>query len=76
MSPWIGVFAPAGTPKSVIDKLSAEINRALRLPDVAQSLSGQALEPWISSPDEFAERLKTDYAKYEQLIRLTGAKVD
>jgi tripartite-type tricarboxylate transporter receptor subunit TctC len=76
MSPWIGVFAPAGTPKAIIDRLNAEINKALKLPDVAQSLSGQALEPWISSPDEFGERLKTDYTKYEQLIRLTGAKVD
>ena len=76
MSPWIGVFAPAGTPKSVIDKLSAELNRALKLPEVAQSLSGQALDPWISSPEEFAERLKTDFVKYEQLIKLTGAKVD
>src|SRR5678815_3023246 len=76
MSPWIGVFAPAGTPKPVIDKLNAEINKALKLPEVAQTLSAQALDPWTSTPEEFAARLKADYDKYAQLIKLTGAKID
>jgi len=76
MSPWIGVFAPTGTPKPVIDKLNAEINKALKLPEVAQTLSAQALDPWTSTPEEFAARLKTDYDKYAQLIKLTGAKID
>jgi tripartite-type tricarboxylate transporter receptor subunit TctC len=76
MSPWIGVFAPAGTTKPVIDRLNAEINKALKLPDVAQNLSGQALDPWTSTPDEFAARLKVDYDKYAQLIKLTGARID
>ena len=76
MSPWIGVFAPAGTPKPVIDKLNAEINKALKLPEVAQTLSAQALDPSTSTPEEFAARLKTDYDKYAQLIKLTGAKID
>ena len=76
MSPWIGVFAPAGTPKPVIDKLNAEVNKALRLPDVAQSLSAQALDPWTSTPEEFGARLKVDYDKYAQLIKLTGARID
>ena len=76
MSLWIGVFAPAGMPKSIIDKLNAEINKILRLPEVAQSLSGQALDPWPSTPEEFGARLKADYDKYARLIRLTGAQVD
>ncbi len=76
MSPWIAAFAPAGTPRPIIDKLNSEINRALKLPDVAQNLSAQALDPWPSTPEEFGARLKTDYEKYGQLIRLTGAKVD
>jgi tripartite-type tricarboxylate transporter receptor subunit TctC len=76
MSPWIGVFAPAGTPKTVIDKLNAEIYKALKLPEVAQTLSAQALDPWTSTPEEFAARLKSDYDKYAQLIKLTGARID
>jgi tripartite-type tricarboxylate transporter receptor subunit TctC len=76
MSPWIGVFAPAGTPKAVVDKLDTEIGKALKLPEVAASLSAQALDPWSSTPEEFAVRLKNDYDKYAQLIRLTGARID
>ena len=76
MSPWIGVFAPAGTPKPVIDRLNAEINKVLRLPEVAQYLSGQALDPWTSTPEEFGARLVADYEKYGHLIKLTGARVD
>jgi len=76
MSPWIGVFAPAGTPRPVIDRLNAEINKVLRLPEVAQYLSGQALDPWTSTPEEFGARLVADYEKYGHLIKLTGARVD
>ena len=76
MNPWIAVFAPAGTPKSIIDKLNAEVNKALKLPDVAQSLSGQGLDPWSSTPEELSARLKADYDKYGRLINLTGARID
>jgi tripartite-type tricarboxylate transporter receptor subunit TctC len=76
MNPWIGTFAPAGTPRSAIDKLNTEINKALKLPDVAHNLSAQALDPWTSTPDEFGARLKIDYDKYAKLIKLTGARVD
>jgi tripartite-type tricarboxylate transporter receptor subunit TctC len=76
MSPWIAVFAPAGTPREIVQKLNAEASRALKQPDVAQALSNQALDPWISTPEEFAARIKTDYEKYGKLIKLTGAKVD
>ena len=76
MAPWIGVFAPAGTPRAVIDRLNQEINKALALSDVVQKLESQALDPWTSTPEAFNARLKTDFDKYAQLIRLTGAKVD
>ena len=76
MNPWIGVFAPAGTPRPIIDKLNAEINKALKLPDAAQSLSSQALDPWFSTPEEFGARLQADYQKYARLIKLTGAQLD
>jgi len=76
MNPWIGVFAPAGTPKTIIGRLNAEINKALGMPDVSKSLSSQALDPWLSTPEEFDARLKADYAKYAKLIKLTGAQID
>jgi tripartite-type tricarboxylate transporter receptor subunit TctC len=76
MNPWIGMFAPAGTPKAIIDRLNAEMNKAFATPDVVQKLEALALDPWTSTPEEFNARLKLDYEKYGKLIRLTGAKVE
>ncbi len=76
MSPWIGVFAPAGTPKAIIDKLGSEIRKALALPDVIQKLENQALDPAPSTVDQFNATIKTDYEKYGKLIRMTGAKIE
>lgn len=76
MSPWIGVFAPAGTPRPIIDRLNAEIAKALRMPDVAQKLSNLALEPLLASTDEVNARIKADYDKYGKLVRLSGAKIE
>jgi tripartite-type tricarboxylate transporter receptor subunit TctC len=76
MTPWVGMFAPASTPKTVVDRLNAEANKALRLPDVVQKLEHQALDPWTSTPEEFNARLKADYEKYGKLIKLTGAKIE
>jgi tripartite-type tricarboxylate transporter receptor subunit TctC len=76
MSPWIGVFAPAGTPRPIIDRLNAEIVKALALPDVVKTLENQALDPAPSSVDQFNQTLKADYEKYGKLIKLTGAKIE
>ncbi len=76
MDPWVGVFAPAGTPRAIVDKLNAEINRAMKQPDVLKNFAGQASDPWYSTVDEFDARLKADYDKYAKLIKLTGASVE
>ncbi len=76
MSPWIGVFAPAGTPRPIIDRLNAEMNKALALPEVIKILENQALDPAPSTVDQFNATLKTDYEKYGKLIKLTGAKIE
>jgi tripartite-type tricarboxylate transporter receptor subunit TctC len=76
MAPWIGVFAPAGTPKPIIDRLNAEINKALAQPDIVQKLENQALDPSPSTTEEFNARIRTDYEKYAKLIKLTGAKIE
>jgi tripartite-type tricarboxylate transporter receptor subunit TctC len=76
MSPWVAAFAPAGTPKAIIDKLNAEINRALKHPDVEKNLKSQAIDAWFSTPEEFDARIKADYEKYVKLIKLTGATIE
>ena len=76
MSPWIGVFAPAGTPRAIVDRLHAEIGKILRMPDVTRNLSNQALEPLVGSVEQFNATIKADYEKYGKLIRLAGAKLE
>jgi tripartite-type tricarboxylate transporter receptor subunit TctC len=73
---WIGTLAPAATPRAVVDKLNADIQKILRMPDVAEKLKSQTLDPMIMTPEQFARRLKSDYDKYEKVIKLTGAKID
>jgi tripartite-type tricarboxylate transporter receptor subunit TctC len=73
---WIGAFAPGGMPRAIVDRLNAELKKALAQPDVAKTLSSQTLDPLHMTPEQFEQRLKSDYAKYEKLIRMTGATVD
>jgi tripartite-type tricarboxylate transporter receptor subunit TctC len=73
---WIGMLGPAALPKQIVERLNAEVNKVLRMPDVAQNLKSQTLEPLIMTPDQFARRLRSDYEKYEKLVKLTGAKVE
>ena len=73
---WVACFAPAGTPKAVIDTLNAELKKAIFHPDVASKLSAQTLDPMHMTPEEFARRLKSDYDKYEKVVKLSGARID
>jgi tripartite-type tricarboxylate transporter receptor subunit TctC len=73
---WVGSFAPAGTPKAVIDKLNSDLKRALDDPDVSSKLSSQTLDPMHMTPEEFARRLKSDYDKYDKVVKLSGARID
>lgn len=73
---WIGALAPAATPKPVIDKLNAELQRVLKDRGVAEKLSSQTLDPMFMSPEQFAVRLKSDYDKYARVVKESGARVD
>ena len=76
LTAWIGSFVPAGTSKQIVDKLNVEIKRALDHPDVAKNLSNQTLDPMHMSVEQFAIRLRSDYDKYEKVVRISGAKLD
>jgi tripartite-type tricarboxylate transporter receptor subunit TctC len=73
---WVGAFAPKGTPKPVIDKLNAEIRKALADPGVSSKLIAQTLDPMPMTPEQFAARLKSDYDKYGKVVKLSGATMD
>jgi tripartite-type tricarboxylate transporter receptor subunit TctC len=75
-SAWHGLFAPAGTPAPIIAKLSAEVVKVLRMPDVEKRFNSQAVDVIASSPEEFAAFIRQDVAKYERLIKTANIHVE
>jgi len=73
---WYGVLAPAATPKDVIAKLSTEINRYLSLPETKEKLGSMGLDPFISTPDQFANLIKGDIAKFGKIIKSANIKIE
>jgi len=73
---WMGTFAPAGTPKPIVEKLNAELKKAVADRDVASKLSALTLDPMHLSVEEFAALLKSEYAKYERIVKLSGARIE
>ncbi len=66
---WFGLLAPAKTPKAVVDQLSAESARILKLPEVSKRISELGAEPVGSTPEQFAELIKTEIAKWAKVIK-------
>ena len=73
---WFGCLAPAGTPKPIIDRLSAEIRKALANPEVIAKLAPQVLDPMHQTPEEFTRHLKLEYDRMKEVVKLSGARVE
>ena len=73
---WFALFAPAGTPKPVVDKLSAEVQRVFRLPDVAERLKTLGLEAVLSSPEELAAYQASEISKWTKVVKDSGARAE
>jgi len=71
---WFGYVAPAGTPPEIVRTLNAEINRAMRQPDVSEKMVNAGLIIVTEPPEFFARILKTDYEKYGSLVKSIGFK--
>ena len=73
---WYGVFAPAGTPREIIDKLASLIARAAHAPDMRQRLLDQGAEPAGNTPEEFSRILRAEVATWAEAVKASGARVD
>jgi tripartite-type tricarboxylate transporter receptor subunit TctC len=73
---WFAAFAPAGTPKAIIDRLNAEIKNAVADPNVAAKLSAQTLDPMYMTPDAFAKQIQADYDRLRQVVKQSGARIE
>ena len=72
ISSWQGVFAPGGTPRDVVGKINGEVVRLLSVPEVRARISLEGADPVGSSPDAFAERVKSEIAKWTKVARSAG----
>ena len=73
---WLGVLAPAGTPRPIVDKLNGALVKALREPDVIERLAGLGVEIVANSPDDFARVVRADIVKWAKVVKDSGAKAD
>jgi tripartite-type tricarboxylate transporter receptor subunit TctC len=73
---WNGLLAPAGTPRDIVDKLSAETGRIMTAPEMVERLDAQGLVGTTSTPEQFAALMKTDLAKFGRIIKSAKIKID
>jgi tripartite-type tricarboxylate transporter receptor subunit TctC len=73
---WFALIGPAGMPKPIVDKLSQEINRALAAPAFAERMRELGTDPFINTPEQFGELMKTDMARYAEVIKKANLKMN
>jgi len=73
---WFGAYAPAGTPAAVVSRLNREMVAIIQSPDVRKILLDQGAEPVGSSPEAFAQFLKAEISRFDELVRVSGATVE
>ena len=73
---WLGIMAPAGTPRAVVERLNAEITRAANAPEMKEAWAKQGAAAMSMSPDEFTRYLRDDIEKWARIVKVSGAKAD
>jgi tripartite-type tricarboxylate transporter receptor subunit TctC len=73
---WLGLMAPAGTPKAIVDRLNTEITRIVTRPDVSKAWADQGAVPMSMTPAEFERYLNADIAKWAKIVKISGARAD
>lgn len=76
VSTWFGLFAPAATPPAIVERLNDEFRRALASSEMRERLARMGAEPAPTTPAEFAAFVRKELAKYEKVVKFSGAKVD
>jgi tripartite-type tricarboxylate transporter receptor subunit TctC len=73
---WYGIMAPAGTPTAIVQRINQELTKILQQPDVRARYASLGVDPVIASPEQFGQYINSEQAKWADVIRRSGAKVD
>jgi tripartite-type tricarboxylate transporter receptor subunit TctC len=73
---WYGIWAPAKTPRDIVNKIEVEVARIVQMPDVTQRLIAQGFEPVGSTSAQFAAFIQSEMAKYGKLVQDAGLKFE
>jgi tripartite-type tricarboxylate transporter receptor subunit TctC len=73
---WFGLFAPAKTPKPIVDRLNAEVVKILAMPEIRQKMAGHGVEPGGGTPEALGSLLVADIAKWGKLVKEAGIKAE
>ncbi|MGZ9060157.1 MAG: tripartite tricarboxylate transporter substrate binding protein, partial [Burkholderiaceae bacterium] len=75
-SSWFGLFAPAGTSRAIVDKIQADVAKALAVPEVRERFVAQGAQPGGTTPDQFAAFIRGETEKWAKVVKVSNAKVD
>ena len=73
---WFGVVAPAKTPPAIVQRVNAQLNKALQSPELVKALASQTAEAAGGTPEAFGKVIRNDYAKWAKVVKQSGARVD
>jgi len=73
---WQAVFAPAGTPQPIVDRLNAEIQKMLAIPKVKEALDKQGVEPFYTAPEKLPSLMRSETAEIAKLVKAANVKMD
>jgi tripartite-type tricarboxylate transporter receptor subunit TctC len=73
---WYGILAPAGTPRTIVTRLNAELVKTMHAPELKERLAAMATDPATSTPEEFADYIKREIVKWGEVVRQAGLKAD
>jgi tripartite-type tricarboxylate transporter receptor subunit TctC len=75
-APEIGLLAPAGTPRAIVSRLAAEVAKAVKTPEVAQRFQQLGIDPVGNTPEAYGAQIRSDYERYGNVVKVSGAKID
>jgi tripartite-type tricarboxylate transporter receptor subunit TctC len=76
VSNWLGLLAPAGTPKDTMDRIHAALGRTMATPELREQLTALGIEPAFGSRDAFAALIRSEIPKWAEIVRKSGAKAE